>query len=365
MGYWRKEQITFLLTTDCSMNCEYCYMPRRQVKEAHRRLDLEFARAGLEDFFSTSSSRFLRFFSPGEPTMAFEEMKAIAEMARDLTGDEVRVELETNGYFGPHVRDWVSENVDVLWISCDGPPHIHDRQRPTAGGGRTSDIVYGNIAHFAQVEEMQSGTRATLGKEDMARQSEVLDFFHSLGVKYVCAAPTYHSPANPTVVTPSLVEFAEHFVPAYFHALDIGMFYQTHLIANFDEEVDFYCQASIPAPRLTPDGYVSCCDWASLGYEYTSGGLQDCLYGRWDPVGKKIDYDEEKIENIRRRRVEYLSRHACRGCPAIKHCAGGCVGKMTAGTDDFFLPTKDWCEAVLYLFERIPVGQGLFPVIHA
>ena len=365
MGYVRKAQITFLLTTDCSMNCVYCYMPRRQVNEAHRRLDLDFARAGLQDFFSTSSSRFLRFFSPGEPTMAFAEMQAITEMAREMAGDELRIELETNGYFGPRVRDWVTENVDVLWISCDGPPDIHDRQRPTRAGGPTGDLIYANIAHFAQVEGMQSGTRATLGREDMARQSELLDFFHSLGVKYVCAAPTYYSRANSDVVTPSLMEFAEHFVPAYFHALDIGMFYQTHLMANFDEEVEFYCQASIPTPRLTPDGYVSCCDWASLGYEYTSGALRDCLYGRWDPAAKKIEYDQEKIANIRRRRIDYLSQHACMRCPAIKHCAGGCVGKMTADTDDFFTPTEEWCRATRYLFDCIPVNQGPFPVIHA
>lgn len=143
------------------------------------------------------------------------------------------------------------------------------------------------------------------------------------------------------------------------------MLYLTLMTVNFDEEVDVYCQAHIPTPRLTPDGYVSCCDWAAFGSPaLCRGSQQELIYGRFDRTTGTISYDEEKIRRLRNRCVSHLAATNCRGCPAIRHCAGGCVGKMMAATDDLYSASADWCEAVRYLFNRLPVKDGLYEVLH-
>lgn len=114
-------------------------------------------------------------------------------------------------------------------------------------------------------------------QDNLCNQIELLDYFRNLGVKYVAASPTYHSNVNAKIETPSLLEFAEYFVPAYKYAKSRGMFYQTLLMVNFDEEVEIYCQAHIPTPRLTTDGYVSSCDWASMGSKYLPNKVQQDL----------------------------------------------------------------------------------------
>ena len=364
MGFRRKEQITFLLTGDCNLSCNYCYMPKWHGPR-EMVLDKEFARVGLQDFFSQSESRTIRFFAPGEPTIAFQRMTEIWGIAHELAGEHLRTELETNGYFDREVANWVENHVNYLWISCDGWPALQDSQRPRIDGRPSSDVVLKNIRYFASSPRIQLGVRITIDGANLNRQTELIEFFHSLGVKYVASSPTYHSKPNPGIITPPLVSFAKHFVPAYHRARELDMLYLTLMIVNFDEEVDIYCQASIPTPRLTPDGFVSCCDWVAFGSpELCVGSQHDLIYGRYDRVSGTIAYDEAKIERLRKRCVSFLATANCKGCPAIHNCAGGCVGKMMAATDDLYCASPDWCEAVRYLFERLPINGYRYEVLH-
>jgi radical SAM protein with 4Fe4S-binding SPASM domain len=340
-------------------------MPKLHKTMKKQIIDLDFAEVALRDFFANSDSRTIRFFAPGEPTIAFKEMCKIWEIAKEIAGDELRTEIETNGYFGNEIADWIDSHVDYLWISCDGPPTTQDAQRPLINGKPSSHLVHSNIVRFTSNNNLQTGVRATIEASELENQIKIIEFFQSLGVKYIAASPTYHSKPNPSIVTPSLLEFAKYFEPAFWRAKDLGMLYLTLLIVNFDEEVDMYCQASIPTPRITTDGYVSCCDWAAFGSDNIGHPAQkELIYGYWNDKEKIIVYDESKINRIQERRFEFLSRSHCKRCPALRHCVGGCVGKMMAATDDLYKPSKDWCEAVLYLFKRLPIKAGLYEVLH-
>lgn len=366
MGHWRKQMITFLVSTRCDLECQYCYVPKLgKIKPEHETIDIEFAITGMKDFFKENKCNTIRFFAAGEPTTAFYTMKEIYCQAHKLLGDDLKVELQTNGYFPSEVANWVEKNINILWISCDGPPQIQDVQRPLKKGGRSSEVVLQNIERFSRCSQIQFGVRATIMEDNFPMQTELIEYFHGLGVRNVCAAPTYSSTANPTVKPPPLIEFAKHFVPAFYRAKELGMFYQTHLIVNFDENVNIYCRACTPCPHLTTDGYVSCCDWALLGPEYLPGPLGQLIYGKWDKKNKKIIYDKERIRIIRLRNAKTLAQGACRECKILLNCAGGCIGKTIVITKDLYKPTKEWCEATWYLSKRLPLNEGLFPCLHS
>lgn len=366
MGHVRKQMITFLTSAKCDLDCTYCYVPKlKKIDPQDERIDVNFAIAGMQDFFASTDYRTIRFFGAGEPTNAFTEIQEIYEAAHRLAGEELRVELQTNGYFSQEVGDWIEKHTDKLWISCDGPAEIHDKNRPLKQRGGSSDVVHTNIDRFSHCRKMEFGVRVTVVSEDFALQPQLIEFFYESNVKYVCIAPSFSSTANTDVSPPDLTEFARHFAGAFKRAQELGMCCQTLLMVNFDEEVDVYCRACTPCPQLTTDGHVSCCDWALLGPKYLPGPLQALVYGKWNERIKQIVYDQERIKAICGRSVDTLSVGACRDCSIIRNCAGGCIGKTIVITNDLYQPSEQWCAATRYLAGRLPRNSGLYPVRHS
>ena len=65
MGFWRKQQISFFLTSKCNLACYYCYIPKIEIDPEDQIIDIEFARVSLRDFFESNPSRTIRFFGAG------------------------------------------------------------------------------------------------------------------------------------------------------------------------------------------------------------------------------------------------------------------------------------------------------------
>jgi len=188
MGRYRKHCISFLMSSTCNLDCTYCYVPHRgnTVDPCDRTIDLEFAVAGTKEFFSWAPKPAIRFFAAGEPTVGFKRMTEIVEEGRKPVGDKLQVELQTNGFFnGTIVRLGRSKRQHPLDLMRR--PANASRRAAARGNGRASrPVVEKNIRRFAAHSEMQFGCRATFLNDNFNRQIEVLDYFRSLGVKYVC-----------------------------------------------------------------------------------------------------------------------------------------------------------------------------------
>ena len=163
MAHIRKQMISFFLTTRCNLRCIYCYTYKsKNIKKEHQTLDFNFAKRGINDFFRDNVSRHIRFYGVGEPTLEFGLMKRIKNYAYKKAGDSLTVELQTNGFFSEKIARWIAKNVNIVWISCDGPPKVQDVQRPTAAKKPTSTIVEKNLKYFTKQKSMQVGVRVTL-----------------------------------------------------------------------------------------------------------------------------------------------------------------------------------------------------------
>ena len=353
------------MTDACNMQCKYCYLglksnnPKDQVK----RIDVDFAKRGLEDFFNESQSRSIRYFGEGEPTLELKRMQQIEEYAKELAGDELYTELQTNGFFGREVAKWCIENVDIIWISMDGIPEVHDYYRQTKYGKGTSHILERNIRFIAN-NGVTVGIRSTIGRKNINTQKENIDYFDSLGVKAIFADHLCLPVGNNAKKLEDLlvevhpIEYANKFLEAKEYTENKNIFYSNFLCVNFDEPVDIACRAMIPVPHLTPDGYVSCCDMATK----PDTVLGDLIYGKYDKASRKIIYFQDKIEKIRSRRKANLPE--CQSCEIIDNCAGGCMGEAINETGDFYGVKKNLCEATRYLAKRLSLNSGLYKFIH-
>ena len=160
-------------------------------------------------------------------------MCQITEYAKERAGTLLKTEIQTNGVFGHRVREWMLDNMNIIWISFDGEPEVQNANRPLAGGYDSSPIIEDNIRWFCAnkgIGNLMVGARVTITDKNIPRQKEMVDYFHSIGIEHIWTDPRF-----PTVEK----------IPVY---LDEGK--SRDYSFNLDAYVDNYIEASKYAKRL-------------------------------------------------------------------------------------------------------------------
>ena len=100
-------------------------------------------------------------------------------------------EIQTNGVFSRTIAAWLAEKVNIIWISSDGPPDVQDSYRITANKRPTSAIIAKNIRYLVENGRGMTGVRSTITEKTINRQKEIVEYFASLGVKYIWTDPLF------------------------------------------------------------------------------------------------------------------------------------------------------------------------------
>lgn len=355
MGHYDKHQLTIMTTTQCNMHCTYCLTNARKNKSICR-IDETFARAIIRDYLSSCEQPWIRFYGAGEATIEIDMMKRLIDYADHISAVPVYYELQTNGFFSMDVANYIGHRFHVVYISLDGAPDINDRQRLAGNGESTSETVVRNIKLLNEMTTL--GIRATITVLNVNRQKEMVDYFSSLGIKYIFSKPvlpSVNSNKNLEYAVP-LMEYAENYLDAYRYAKSKGIFYGNIYIVNFDKKTDVFCRACHPYPHATPDNHVSCCDRAFLN----GVGLDELIYGYFDADSNLIVYDHDKMRKICNRKTQNMQK--CVNCPVNEFCGGACLGTAYQRNGDFYIPYDEECKVIKYLYKQIgnEVVQTLF-----
>jgi len=357
MGHFRKKMITIFMTNQCNMRCKYCYLgDSENVKES---IDLKFAKRAIQDYFISNPEPAVRFFANGEPTLEFEKMIEIYDFSCSICEKKPLFELQTNGFFGISEAEWIKNNIDIVFVSIDGPPQINDINRITGAGVGITDVVERNIKSLVAETNCTVGVRSTITKHNVKKQIELIDYFKSIGVNIVFGDMVFANVGGGLEdFGVDYITFVDEFVEAKKHAESIGTFYGTMFSSNFDECVEYACRSCIPTPHLTTDGCVTCCDMCVSA----NSSLKEMIYGRYDPLADVVVYDEKAIEKIRSRTG--INIPACKACEVRDYCAGACFGEALNETGDFFGVKLDSCRAILYLWEKLGKTEIKNPYLH-
>ena len=360
MPHIEKQMASFFLTTKCNLRCTYCYNSKVRSLLKEQSLSLDIAKAGIDYFFSTSASRHIRFYGPGEPTQEFCLMKNIVEYARLKSGSSLSVELQTNGCFGDNVREWVLNNVNIIWFSFDGEPDVQNANRPCANGKPSAPILERNVRWLIEHMDGQNlmvGARVTMTNNNIGRQKEIVNYFHSLGITHIWTDPIFPSVGDMPVCNDvnrekihfDMDAYIEKYVEAFRYAKQIGVFYGSFLVCNFDGRCSKHCRACTPVPHFTTDGYVSACDLVTFGEN--PHHMDYFVYGKWNEEQKKFDFDETKIAILQSRSIENMEH--CASCFAREHCGGYCLGEVMNETGSMFGQKEKTCEAIKFLYKEL------------
>lgn len=377
MPHCNKKMLSFFLTTRCNLCCRYCYNAKERNEIKEYTIPLEIAKSGVDWYFSENESRHIRFYGPGEPTQEFERLKEITAYAKSHPngGEKVTVEIQTNGVFTEDVRNWALENFNIMWMSFDGMKDVQEYNRPlnpcyskVFNNKSSADILEDNVRWLIQNKgerDLMVGARVTITDINICRQIEMVDYFYSLGIRYIWTNPLFYAVGKiPVCIDEKKKDlyhfdmdlYIEEYLKAYNYAKSKGVFWGSFLSINFDGESSYHCRCCTPlsAPHLTPDGYISACDMVVLGEKPYH---MDCfIVGKWDSEEKKFMLYDKKIKALNDRRSTNLEH--CKTCPAKLHCGGYCLGETVneTGRLDGQNPIK--CKAVRKLLQELGTCQS-------
>lgn len=366
-AHYKKEMISVLVTTKCNLNCDYCYTNKNQNEHKGQTISFEFVKKGIDDYFEKKYMRHVRFFGAGEPTVEFDLIKKIHKYALEKGGDAVTFEIQTNGAFPDAVAIWLKNNINIIWISCDGTPEIQDMHRPFLRKDdkrKTSEVIEKNI-HILHGADSKAfvGIRATITLENILKQKEMIDYFWGLGIRDIWVDPIFPSVGATSTAGADEFDtmmFAKEFLKATEYAYSKGMFYGSILTCNFNDSVNKHCRACLPVPHLTTDGFVSACDMALFGKD--ENHMSPLIYGEWDEKNKVINYHDDKIEYIRTRTTENMQH--CEMCTAKEHCGGYCLGEVLNETKSLFGQKRGVCQAIRYLNDHLAPQMRKYKYTH-
>lgn len=382
MPHCNKKMLSFFLTTKCNLCCRYCYNAKERNAIKEQTISLEIAKAGVDWYFNNNVSRHIRFYGPGEPSQEFEKMKQITKYAKNHPngGEKVTVEIQTNGVFTEEIRTWVLENINIIWMSFDGMKDIQDFNRPLNPkyaklfqGKTSAEVLEENVKWLIEHKENRNlmvGARVTITDKNIDKQKEMVDYFYSLGIRYVWTNPLFYSvgqipvcddKAKQDAYSFNMDKYVDNYLEAYHYAKEKGLFWGSFLTINFDGESPYHCRCCTPlsAPHLTPDGYISACDMVVLGAPAYHMDL--FIVGKWNQETRTFDLYDDKIRALNERKSTNIEH--CKNCSAKLHCGGYCLGETVNESGRLDGQNTIKCSAVRRLYKELGACEA-YPYLH-
>ncbi len=198
-GSNRRFEVTATLTLECNLACPYCYedpfrgcfvMSAETANLLVQRLSERMA-DGLDvtvDFYG------------GEALMRLDLLRGIAARLKDaavLHGAAFAFNLFSNGVLLTRqvVEELLPLGLAAIRLTIDGPPDIHNKQRPFVSGQGSFDIIMANLLEIFSIVPVDLGGNYTRG--NFRRFPELLDLLIAQGIEPAKMKEVSFSPVMP------------------------------------------------------------------------------------------------------------------------------------------------------------------------
>ncbi len=329
--------LTLYLSNRCNISCSYCYsafgaqrrVPHRAppspelplLSEAAVRAAARLVAANCEGAGKPLS---LVVHGGGEPTATFTALRRAVEITREQAaghGIDWTGYVSTNGVMPRATAAWLGDTFARIGLSCDGPPHVQDRDRRTAAGGPTSRHLE-RTARILARHDARVGVRTTVLPETLQHLRDAVVYaVETLGAASMHVEPAY-GPGTGWQRS-SAGAFVDAFLDAAETGRNLGIAINLSGV-RLDELHGPHCTVSKDVLSITPDGAVTAC------FLTTDGRLErfgDYIAGRYDAATDTYRFDEARL----RRMLELAAAipDGCRGCFNVMHCARDCPDRCS------------------------------------
>ena len=363
----------------CDLTCSYCFAGQGRFNGPAALMSEEVGRRAIDFLIENSGSRRnleVDFFG-GEPLLNFDVVKSIVEYARRIekeAGKNFRFTLTTNGMgITDEVIDFANRECHNVVLSLDGRREIHDRERKTAEGKGSYDVI---------VPKFQRLVAARIGKDCGDVKASDIPAWITRGIDtgntnyYMRGTFTHYNPdftndifhmteldfdelsMEPVVADPtSEFALAEEDLPVLmeqYEKLAVEMikreregrpFTFYHYMLDLGHGPCIYkrisgCGSGTEYYAVTPKGELYPCHQFVGDEQYLMGDIWKGIYK--EPEDGQAKSGEEICGEFKMCNV--YARPECENCWAKLYCSGGCAANAYHATGSI-LGTYDYgCE---------------------
>ena len=323
-------------TYSCNLACVHCHVRKHdhgahRVSREHIDQALQYACEHLRgDHLSI-------IMSGGEPFLAWElvmySVAASEKLVEKGTISSRSFGIYTNGtLLDEDHADYLADHSLSVFLSLDGPQHIHDRARRFRDGtGSYTAAIEG--LRILQEKDVAVTASLTLGPHNIDTFPTCIEHIISdLGIKNTLVS-VYHDNAGERALNPRAVAEASLLGHGMAERLggSIDTVYRRLVPLGFRMTADRSCDCQCSRITLLPNGQISLC--TGLGAE------EEHFYGRI------AEGEFERSKQYLELRCTAKQAQLCRDCPARQVCNGGCIlnairqGGVQNHVDDYYCYT--------------------------
>ncbi len=363
-------------TYSCNLRCTYCYEKDLQARESswlERRMSNDMIQALFEAMervdLSARRQKCLTFYG-GEPLQ--ESNRTVVRLLHEKACERGFRQFSaiTNAVDLHHYTDILGQDkgISFLQVTMDGPPSVHDARRRLADGGGTFERVARNI-DLAFMKGTRVSVRVNVDRENADQVQWLEDFFQRRGWTQRPLFRAYCSPVHGDVCGNQRVDgFASHQKMCqairgdakgcrsteeapHFQIDPVTYAVQKRILAHLSQEQDLpfwrtaFCGSNMAMYLFDPFGDIYPC-WEVIGHP-------EHRIGQYGPG--LLEVDSKAVHRWHHRSVVRIP--ACRSCPYLFFCGGGCEALALRSTGDSNQPScsefpKHFGEAALKAYRE-------------
>ncbi|MCP3393386.1 His-Xaa-Ser system radical SAM maturase HxsB [Bradyrhizobium sp. CCGB12] len=183
----------FVVTLRCEHSCPYCQVSRQSTDRSRFDMSEETAQRSLSIALQSPASRIKIEFQGGEPLLNFALIQKVVEAAKreaPTKGKEVDFVIASNlALLTDDILSFCRTNHVSLSTSLDGPPDLHNRNRPRPGGNSHELAVQGIKKAQATLGRDRVSALMTTTRQSLARVEEIIDEYAAHGLDGVFLRP--------------------------------------------------------------------------------------------------------------------------------------------------------------------------------
>ncbi|MBT5272442.1 radical SAM protein [Candidatus Woesearchaeota archaeon] len=333
-------------TSACNLRCIYCYA---SGGDNSKYMDFKLAKASIdfviENIIKKKEKKLeLSFHGGGEVMMAFNLVKQAINYTKDICKKHdilLSTSLATNLVLKKDHIDYIINNFNFATISVDGTKDIHNKQRPTANGEGSFEIISNNIKTLEE-NNFPYGIRVTITKDSVEEMEKIAKFF----INDFKKAKSYHfeplfkvnRAEKNDLDSVDMFRFGENFLKAK-KVIEKDNKRIFMCSGSLEETETRFCGALKSGFWVTPEGYVTTC---AEVLTLEDSRADPFIIGKYDDEKNQFVFNYERIKKLRSRDVRDIEN--CKNCFAKYHCKGYCPTKVAKITGDI-MDTKNipWC----------------------